>query len=155
MSKIDNALSSVFSVDTIPQSSQVVEYKPPEVTPYQPPSSTNEDDSEFEEVKENIEELINKGATALESLTDIAVAEESPRAFEVLNTMLGTLSDLSMKLVELEERKVKLKKLRREMSGESSEIQESGPHTVNNSIVFVGTTDDLHDQIAKRLMEKK
>lgn len=155
MSKIDNALSGVFSVDTIPQSSSVVEYKPPEVVPYKEPVTNQEDDSEFDEVKESIEALIDKGSTALESLTDIAVAEESPRAFEVLNTMLGTLSDLSMKLVELEERKVKLKKLRRELSGESSEIQESGPHTVNNSIVFVGTTDDLHDQIAKRLMEKK
>lgn len=154
MSKIDNALSTVFGIDTIPQSSQanVVEYNPPAATPYVAPELPPED--EFDEVKENIETLIDKGTTALESLTDIAVAEESPRAFEVLNTMLGTISDLSMKLVELEERKAKLKKLRKEISNPSDE-SDNTPHTVNNSIVFVGTTDDLHDQIAKRLMEKK
>jgi len=144
MSKIDNALSSVFGVESIPASSKVniVEYNPPEVVPYSEP--TVEDDAEFDEVQETIENLIDKGTTALESLTDIAVAEESPRAFEVLNTMLGTISDLSMKLVELEERKVKLKKLRRELSNPTEE-QDATPHTVNNSVVFVGTTDDLHD----------
>lgn len=149
MSKIDNALSTVFGVETIPASSPVVEYKDPK-----PPAVIEPDpDDEFDGVRSNIEGLIEKGETALESLTDIAVAEESPRAFEVLNTMISTLSDLSMKLVELEERKVKLKKLRQDVSGESTDVNQ--PTTVNNSIVFVGTTDDLHDQIAKKFMEKK
>ncbi len=150
MSKIDNALSEVFSVETIVQSSPIVTYKQPE-----PPAVVSDDaDDEFEGVKTNIENLIVKGETALESLTDIAVAEESPRAFEVLNTMISTLSDLSLKLVELEERKAKLKKLRNDAnSGVTTEP--GSPQTVNNSVVFVGTTSDLHEQIAKRLAEKR
>ncbi len=148
MSKIDTSLSTVFGVEAIPPSAgPVVEYKEPKT-----PSTDPED--EFDGVRSNIEGLIEKGETALESLTDIAVSEESPRAFEVLNTMISTLSDLSMKLVELEERKVKLKKLRQDAA--TAVDPESGqPSTVNNSIVFVGTTSELHEQIAKRLMEKK
>ena len=139
MNKFDTALSNSFGIDVVTPN-EVVEYKEP-----------NEEDSKLDDdidsVRSNLYSLLEKGESALEDLTEIAKAEESPRAFEVLNSMLNTMSDISMKLIEIEERKAKLKKIKNENSGTSD-----SPTTVNNnSVVFVGTTQELQEQIKKRL----
>ena len=139
MNKFDTALSNSFGIDVVTPN-EVVEYKEP-----------NEEDSKLDDdidsVRSNLYSLLEKGESALEDLTEIAKAEESPRAFEVLNSMLNTMSDISMKLIEIEERKAKLKKIKNENSGTLD-----SPTTVNNnSVVFVGTTQELQEQIKKRL----
>jgi predicted RNA-binding protein len=141
MSKIDTALSNVFDVQPA-EAKQIIEFRPlaTEV------ADTVEGD--FDNVKANLYNLLEKGETAIEDLTDIARTEESPRAFEVLNSMLSTMADLSMKLIDVEERKVKLKKLSSDSDG--SQISSGGNVTTNN-VVFVGTTQELQEQIKKRL----
>lgn len=145
MSRYDTALSATFGVPPTPKQ-QVVQY------PSNPPSTTPtpdaEDDDEFDDISSNIEELLTKASDAVESLSDIAKAEESPRAFEVLNTMLTTMAALNMQLIEVQERKAKLKKLRSEV-GEATSQQ--SPQTINNNVVFVGTTQELQQMIRQRL----
>lgn len=142
MSKIDVALSQSFDISPTIQKTQVVEY--------QEPSTDSTIDDDIDAVRSNLYSLLEKGETAIEDLTEIAKAEESPRAFEVLNSMLNTMSDISMKLIEIEERKAKLKKIQTESSSDSN-----APTTVNNnSVVFVGTTQELQEQIRNRLSGK-
>jgi hypothetical protein len=144
MPKFDEALSESF--DLIPvKTNDVVLYDDKK----QIPDSIEED---IESVRENLYNLLEKGENALEDLSEIAKAEESPRAFEVLNSMLNTMSDISMKIIEIEERKAKIKKMNAEVNKGDSE---SSPTTVNNnSVVFVGTTQELQEQIKNRLSGK-
>lgn len=139
MNKFDTALSNSFGIDVVTPN-EVVEYK-------EPTEENSQLDDDIDSVRSNLYSLLEKGESALEDLTEIAKAEESPRAFEVLNSMLNTMSDISMKLIEIEERKAKLKKIKNENSGTLD-----SPTTVNNnSVVFVGTTQELQEQIKKRL----
>jgi len=139
MNKFDTALSNSFGIDVVTPN-EVVEYK-------EPTEENSQLDDDIDSVRSNLYSLLEKGESALEDLTEIAKAEESPRAFEVLNSMLNTMSDISMKLIEIEERKAKLKKIKNENSNASD-----SPTTVNNnSVVFVGTTQELQEQIKKRL----
>lgn len=144
MSKIDFALSETFEISPdVKQSGNIVEHRSQQIP--------DEIDEDIDAVRSNLYSLLEKGETAIEDLTEIAKAEESPRAFEVLNSMLNTMSDISMKLIEIEERKTKLKKLRSESNNQT---EESTRTTVNNSVVFVGTTQELQEQIKNRLSGK-
>lgn len=149
MSKIDTALSQAFGIDTIPEDKKPTTELAIRAEPTTD-GSVEEDD--YDVVRANIEVLIEKGTEAMSDLADIARAEESPRAFEVLNSMLNTISDLSFKLIEIEERKTKLKKLKNEVAGAGSgDSSEGGSTTINNNVVFLGTTQELKEQIQKRL----
>lgn len=142
MAKIDDALSMSFDVVPTKSQMEIVEYKTDSI-------QDDQIDDDVDYVKEKLNNLLEKGESAFEDLVEIAKAEESPRAFEVLNSMLNTMSDISMKLIEIEERKLKIKK----MNGSDSSTQNNQqPSTVNNnSVVFVGTTQELQEQIKKRL----
>lgn len=141
MPKFDEALSDAFGIAPTTISDVVVYDDKKQI-----PESIDED---MESVRENLYNLLEKGENALEDLSEIAKAEESPRAFEVLNSMLNTMSDISMKIIEIEERKAKIKKMKSEVNKGDSD---NSPTTVNNnSVVFVGTTQELQEQIKKRL----
>lgn len=144
MPKFDECLSESFDLSPSSVSSVVVYDDKKQI-----PDSIEED---IESVRENLYNLLEKGENALEDLSEIAKAEESPRAFEVLNSMLNTMSDISMKIIEIEERKAKIKKMNAEVNKGDSD---SSPTTVNNnSVVFVGTTQELQEQIKNRLSGK-
>jgi hypothetical protein len=142
--KLDSALSSAFnvvpSISDASLKSQIIS------DTVIPEDSSMEADAE--QVRSTLYNLLKEGEEAFGDLKRIAVAEESPRSFEVLNGMLSNLSDIAVKLLEVHERKQKMKKV--------SASQDAAPvnnGTVNNNTVFVGTTADLHDIIKKINME--
>lgn len=103
-------------------------------------------DSDAEAVRDTLYNLLKKGEEAFEDLKRIAVAEESPRSFEVLNSMLGQLSDIAVKLMDVHEKKNKIKKASTASESETKAINNG---TVNNNTVFVGTTADLQQMIKR------
>lgn len=105
----------------------------------------NSVDSDAEAVRDTLYNLLKKGEEAFEDLKRIAVAEESPRSFEVLNSMLGQLSDIAVKLMDVHEKKNRIKKA----SASDSETKAINNGTVNNNTVFVGTTADLQQMIKR------
>ena len=100
-------------------------------------------ESDADAVRDTLYNILKQGEEAFEDLKRIAVAEESPRSFEVLNSMLGTLSDISMKLLEVHEKKAKIQKQTAVAEGPVNN------GTVNNNTVFVGTTAELQDMLKK------
>lgn len=104
----------------------------------------NSVDSDAEAVRDTLYNLLKKGEEAFEDLKRIAVAEESPRSFEVLNSMLGQLSDIAVKLMDVHEKKNKIKKASAE-----PDTKAINNGTVNNNTVFVGTTADLQQMIKR------
>jgi len=135
--KVYQALSNTFDVD------DVIDVTPKNAE-MQPISKEPEDatmESDAMAVRSTLYNLLKQGEEAFEDLKRIAVAEESPRSFEVLNSMLGNLSDIAVKLIEVHERKQKINR------GKEPEKQAVNNGTVNNNTVFVGTTSDLQDMI--------
>lgn len=73
------------------------------------PSNTLEGDLEnikdIDFAKDNIKEIIERGDMSLTELIAIAKQSESPRAFEVVSTMMKTLLDANKEYVEMSTRK--------------------------------------------------
>lgn len=82
-------------------------------------------------------DLINKGNDAMESLTDLAKESESPRAYEVLATMMRTVADTTKDLYDLQ-------KKTKDLRGQDKNDQ---PNVNVEKAVFVGSTADLLKQI--------
>jgi len=86
---------------------------------------------DIELAKQNIENIINLGDDAVKEMTAIAKQSESPRAFEVVSTLMKTLLDANKDYVEMSTKKRFAK-------------EESGPSTqVTNNNLIVSTADLL------------
>lgn len=91
-------------------------------------------DHDYQYVRNNLHETIDKGSSALDALLELAKASEHPRAFEVVGQLTKTLVDANKDLIEVQ-RKIK------ELKKESVE-RETAKNVTNNNL-FVGSTADL------------
>jgi hypothetical protein len=126
---LSEALGIENAVEIIPPA------KPTEIinTPHE------EDDikADYNLSRRTFRDLINKGNDAMESLTDLAKESESPRAYEVLATMMRTVADTTKDLYDLQ-------KKTKDLRGQDKNDQ---PNVNVEKAVFVGSTADLLKQI--------
>jgi hypothetical protein len=138
MSKTEKSLSDALGieheVEIIPPAPKV-----PEVI--NTPHEDSDADADYNLSRRTFRDLINKGNQAMESLTDLAKESESPRAYEVLSTMMRTIADTTKDLYDLQK---KQKELKGEKKVESTNVNVE-------RAVFVGSTADL----LKKLKEEK
>ena len=87
---------------------------------------------DYEYTRSQLYTLIKKGQSALDDIIELANATEQPRAYEVAAQMIKNVSEVTDKLLTLQE---KLKNIQ-----EPSKT--ANPTTVNNAL-FVGSTSDL------------
>lgn len=130
--KKNDALSDALGIEN------AVEIIPPKVpeTIINTPHEEDDIKADYNLSRRTFRDLINKGNDAMESLTDLAKESESPRAYEVLATMMRTVADTTKDLYDLQ-------KKTKELSG-----QKKDDPTVNvDKAIFVGTTADLLKQI--------
>lgn len=116
------------------------------IPPKQEPiiNTPHEDDdikADYNLSRRTFRDLINKGNQAMESLTDLAKESESPRAYEVLATMMRTVADTTKDLYDLQK---KTKDLREDGKKEQ-------PNVTVEKAVFVGSPTDL----LKKIKEQK
>jgi hypothetical protein len=95
---------------------------------------TNADD-DFDYARENLYNIIGRGGDAIEDMLDLARASQHPRSYEVLATLLKTMTDANKDLLELQKKKKDL-----------APKDENGPQTINNNL-FVGSTADLQKML--------
>jgi len=106
-----------------------------EVTSVQKMDLTDDDViDDYQYARENLKGIIESAQQSIDDLSSIASTSESPRAYEVLSTLMKTIVDANKDLLELQ-RKVKLLK---EDSGQ--------PKNVTNAL-FVGSTSELQKLI--------
>lgn len=120
------------------ETSKKVEILPPAPVAEQSLPATNLPDQQedYALARNTFRGLINKGNDAIEDLTDLAKQSESPRAYEVLATLMKTVGDTTKDLYDLQK---KTKDLLTD-SGKKK-LDET---TVNvEKAVFVGTTAEL------------
>lgn len=124
MKKLNKNLSEIFDVEPI-------EEKSIEVLPAVIDDTTNQIDSDAEFARTNMRTLIDNGNKALTELSAVANQSESPRAYEVLATMMKNLADMNKDLLELQKRRKEL------------QPKESTQNVNIDKAVFVGSTAEL------------
>ena len=128
----DKKISELFGIDQLP----VDQSKLPAVVPEAPVSSTNTDDAtvdgDYNYARKNIREFIERGMIDLEDIASIAKQSESPRAYEVMSTILKTVIDANKDLLTLAKAKKEIKQL---PSGTGAP-----PGTVNNNLIVSPTS---------------
>mgnify|MGYP000005585715 CR=1 FL=1 len=89
--------------------------------------------------RDNFYTIIESGSDALQQMIDVAKASEHPRAYEVVATLIKTLTDANKDLVSMSD------KTRKE---EAQELK-----SVTNNNMFVGSTAELQ-QLIKNMKEE-
>ena len=89
--------AEVESVDELKNLPQESVAQPPAVIT----KEANENLKDIELAKKNIENIINLGDDAVREMVEIAKQSESPRAFEVVSTLMKTLLDANKDYVEM------------------------------------------------------
>ena len=92
-------------------------------------------DSDYKYSRENFYNLIERGQDAIDGILDIAKEGEHPRAYEVAGQLIKNVSEVTERLVELQEKMKKLK-----------EVPETGPKNVTNAL-FIGSTKELQKML--------
>jgi hypothetical protein len=126
MKKLNKNLSEIFDVEPIKE-----ETKTEQLPVVIQSADVVEADTDY--ARENIRNLIDAGSKAVTDLATVANQSESPRAYEVLATMMKNLSEMNKDLLALQ-------KAKRELAPQSSEPSKG----VNiDKAVFVGSTTEL------------
>jgi hypothetical protein len=97
------------------------------------PQDTVDDD--FDYARGNLINIIEKGNEALNGILDVAGMSQHPRSYEVVSTLIKTLTDANKDLLQLS-------KQRKDLKGKEDDT----PQTVNNNL-FVGSTADLQKML--------
>lgn len=99
-------------------------------------------DRDFAYAKGNLYQVIEHGSNALQELLEVATASQNARAFEVVATLVSTLTAANIALMDLTKKNNDIKR--------ADSKPGNNPHTVNNNL-FVGSTNEL----AKMVKEAK
>ena len=100
----------------------------------------NHVNDDYTYIRGNLYQISDKNSEAIDILMDLCREMESPRAFEVLSSMIKNQADITDKLMDLQ-------KKRQSLEQESPPSQDQ--KTITNNNVFVGSTADLQKMLMK------
>lgn len=95
--------------------------------------STGDDlEDDYNTARRKLNDLIDKSQKALDGALNVALASDSPRAYEVVGQLIKTTGDTAKDLLDVQAKKKKL-------------VQDDAPKNIEtqNNIVFAGSTQDL------------
>lgn len=104
-------------------------------------------EEDYQKTRTNIYDLIEKGKEGLEVALAMVQSTESPRSIEVFSTLLKTLADTNLQLLEIQKKK---QDMAINAGGNDSDTNIKN-QTINQTAIFAGTTSEL----AKLLSEMK
>jgi hypothetical protein len=132
MNKVNEQLSNVLGIEyeKEPEIIKVV----PEIEPM-PIVSASDIEDDYNLARTTIKNLIKKGNDVIDDMAELARQSESPRAYEVLSTMIKTISETTKDLYDIHK---KTKDIR-----ETTKEKPIDPNITVEKAVFVGTTAEL------------
>lgn len=104
---------------------------------------TTEFETDFQEVRKNLKELVKKGSVSVEDILAIAKASDHPRAFEVAAGFLKQLADINHQIIDLHKKK-------KDITQVNPDEQAKIVHNTQNNIVFSGSTRDMQKLLKER-----
>ena len=124
---IDSAINNALGLEsTIKQ--EIISPKP--LVP-RPPEGPEDIDIDYNYSRENFYNLIERGQDAITGILDLAKESEHPRTYEVAGQLIKTVSEVTERLADLQEKMQRLK-----------EVPDKGPKSVTNAL-FIGSTKEL------------
>jgi predicted house-cleaning noncanonical NTP pyrophosphatase (MazG superfamily) len=130
--RIDDSLSEVFDVQTLPKTEVITQDG--EIIS----TASQKIESDYDTTRNNLRILLQQGQEALQKSLDVAMQSEHPRAFEVVGNLMKQLAEVNQQLMDLHQQKQKL--------DEPSKADKSKQVT-NNNAIFVGSTAELNKLI--------
>ena len=123
------AMQTPHNKDTIAQALDITPVDKTKNLPVETevPSNTEKD---LEYARENYYHLIETGRRSLEDLVDVASQSQHPRAYEVIATLIKTITDTNDKVVDLQKKAKDI-------------LSDSEAKKVTNNNLFVGSTTEL------------
>jgi len=137
MSKFEKNMSEIFEVESKQIASTDIAVKEERPVIEAESKLDNDLEKDYKKVRQNYEEIIEKGVDAIDSILEIARESEHPRAFEVAATMIKNVADANEKLILLQ-------KQMREMNKAAGKETQS---TKIDKAIFVGSTADLNKML--------
>ena len=131
---LEKNMEAIFDLPTDTKPMAEIIEKTKQITPVEKISSNGNDEvmDDYYYARENLKEIISSAQQSIADLSSIASTSESPRAYEVLSTMMKTIVDANKDLLELQKSVKKLKE----------EDKKDNPQNVTNAL-YVGSTGDL------------
>ncbi|MDP7366991.1 MAG: terminase [Candidatus Pacebacteria bacterium] len=127
MSKVDEAIDEALGLkQDIKQ-----ELISPAPTSIKPREGMEDLDTDYHYSRENFYNLIERGSDAIEGILELAKESEHPRTYEVAGQLIKTVSEVTERLADLQEKMQRLK-----------EVPDKGPKNVTNAL-FIGSTKEL------------
>ena len=138
MTRIDEAISDALGIQQdIKQ--EIIDPKPlPERALTTLDARSDEVDIDYKYSRENFYNLIERGQDAITGILDLAKEQEHPRTYEVAGQLIKTVSEVTERLADLQEKMQKLK-----------EVPDKGPKNVTNAL-FIGSTKELQALIKEK-----
>jgi hypothetical protein len=129
MTKFEKSMEQIFDVAPV----EVIEKEIlPSVVKQENTELDDDLQTDYETVRNNYEEIIEKGKDAIDDILEIARESEHPRAFEVAATMIKNVTEANEKLILLQKQMRDMKKGQKETS-----------KTTIDKAIFVGSTAEL------------
>ena len=100
-------------------------------------------DKDYSTVRENLREIVRRGTEAIDGIMVVASETQSPRAYEVVATLIKSVADANKDLVGLHQQIKNIKKM----------TEDSPSTNVTNNSLFVGSTADLQKLIKGKMRE--
>ena len=121
--KINDALGITQSI-----TQEIINPKP--LIP-RPPETYEDAETDYKYSRENFYNLIERGQDAITGILDLAKESEHPRTYEVAGQLIKTVSEVTERLADLQEKMKRLK-----------EVPDHAPRNVTNAL-FIGSTKEL------------
>lgn len=137
---VDKNLSDALGIEHEPTNKEeILGEVGREVVTYEPVSEQNDQDEDYNLVRNTLRNLIEKGNDALEDISTIARQNESARGFEVVANLIKTVGETSKDLYNLQKMKRDLKE-----PDPATDPRKKGADHINvEQAVFVGSTAEL------------
>jgi len=132
MNEFEKNMEEVFDIDMAGEGGEITE----QVTEQVPSKSQDDQKKDYEYSRGQLYNLISKGQEALDGALEVAQESGHPRAYEVAVNAMKQVADTTDKLIDLQK---KMKDL--------DAPTKTGPSTVNNTMVFGGTTAALQKML--------
>lgn len=134
--KTRDALSEALGIEHISISDETEILLPVVVNEQPLPVENPDQEEDYRLARKTFRALITQGNDAIEGISDLAKESESPRAYEVMATLMKTVAETTKDLYDLQ------KKTKDLLTNSGSKKLDETNITVDKA-VFVGTTAEL------------
>ena len=121
----------------LPEAPPIIQKMKKDIEIIEPDSRSDDIEDDYKYARENLRGIIDNGTETLDTLKDLALASQSPRAFEVVGQLIKTLADANKDLLKIQKDVKELKK------------ETDSPKNVTNAL-FIGNTAELQKLVKSR-----